>query len=140
MQGDVFLDLYSYYLWIHLAETKHHIDYYNICAYADDFAVVVDNIDVLHDAAKGWHASINRNSMKRTILIGKAEFMLMSRWTQEHDVFMGADKVYQMEWYIYPGVEIDAVNSQVTEVDGKIGKCMENFLTMYPLLKEKTIP
>jgi len=48
--------------------------------------------------------------MKINTARGKAEFMQMSRWKQEHNVYMEVDKIYQTDSNKYIGVEIGYIS------------------------------
>ena len=121
----------SYYSWINVSETTPQ-GHEEIFAHADDVAVVVDNIDELQDVARRWHARMDGNSMKINTVV-----MQMSRWKQEYNVSVGRDKIYQADSYKYLGVENDAGNNQVTEINARIGKYSISFLMMYPITERK---
>ena len=48
--------------------------------------------------------------------------------------------MHQTSFYKYFGVVVDEGNKQETELTARIGKYTQNFMMMYPLLKEKQIP
>ena len=75
-QGDVLSPL-SFILFMDkcIGDTTPQ-DHKEIFAYANGVAMIVDDIDELQDVARRWHAR------------GKTEFMQMSRWKQEHDVYI----------------------------------------------------
>jgi len=53
---------------------------------------------------------MDKNIMKINTARGKTEFMQMSRWKQEHNIYTGADKIYQTDSYKYIGVEIGYIS------------------------------
>lgn len=139
-QGDVLSPLLFIVLMDKCIRDTHPQGNQEVFAYADDMAVIVDTIGELQDAANKWLFSTKRNGMKINTARGKTEFMPVSRGGQDYDVYIGENKVNQAEFYKYLGVEIDRGNNQETEINARIGKYTGNFLMMYPLLKEKTVP
>ena len=77
--------------------------------------------------------------MKINISKGKTEFMPISQISEEYDVYLGGDKLNQVEQYTYLGIKLDSKNTQEREIDNRIMKYNNNLRFMYPLLKDKSI-
>ena len=81
-------------------------------------------MDCTKEHSAGIQQACVRDGQK---LRGKTELMQMSRWKQEHDVYIEGDEIYQIDLYKNLGVEIDERNNQVTEINAKIGKYRKAF-------------
>ena len=111
-----------------------------VLAYADDVAVMTDSIQELQEVANTWKSTMKNNGMSINTAKGKTEFMHISRHQEEFDVYMEEKRLHQTSFYKYLGVVVDEGNKQETELTARIGKYTQNFMMMYPLLKEKHIP
>ena len=65
--------------------------------------------------------------------------MPISRISEEYDVYLGGNKLNQMEEYTYLGIKLNSKNTQEREFDNRIMKYINNVRFMYPLLKDKSI-
>ena len=77
--------------------------------------------------------------MKINISKGKTEFMPLSRISEEYDVYLGGDKLSQVEKYTYLGIKLDSKNTQEMEIDNRIMKYNNSARFMYPLQKDESI-
>ena len=111
-----------------------------VLAYADDVAVMTDSIQDLQEIASTWKSTMKNNGMSINTAKGKTEFMHISRNREEFDLYMDEKRLHQTSSYKYLGVVVDEGNNQETELTARIGKFTQNFMMMFPLLKEKHIP
>ena len=109
-------------------------------AYADDVAVVTNNITDLERVADKWYQVMRQNDMKINTGRGKTEFMSVSRRNEEFDISIGGNRVNQVTDYSYLGVNINSSNRQEIELNKRISKYNSNLGMMYPLLKDRYIP
>ena len=77
--------------------------------------------------------------MKINICKEKTEFMPISRISEEYYVYLGREKLNQVEEYTYLGIKLDSKNTQEMETGNRIVKYNNNVRPMCPLLKDKTI-
>lgn len=108
--------------------------------YADDVAVVTDNLASLHEVAERWHEGMTRNGMKINTGPGKTEFMVVSRREHLCNLGMAEKHICKVEKYKYLGVHLDDKNDRQVEINARISKYNNALSMLYPILKEKSIP
>ena len=104
--------------------------------YADDVVVFADSD--IKNVTKRWRLGMKSNGMNTKK--GKTEFLVASRFPQQHDIYMDQNKINQIESYCYLGVNIGESNLQEDEINNRIAKYNSNVSMLYPLLKDKHIP
>ena len=67
--------------------------------YADDVAIVVNNMEKLQRVANRWHEEVSPNEMKRNTGSGITEFMVVAREDCEQDIIIGENQINQVEKY-----------------------------------------
>lgn len=108
--------------------------------YADDVAIVADNIVQLQTVADRWKEGMDQNTMKINTGPGKTEFMVVSRREQEYELSAGELQIKKVDKYKYLGIQLDQNYQQDMELNTRINKYNGTLALLYPLLKEKAIP
>lgn len=84
---------------------------------------------------------MERNGMKINTQRGKTEIMVISRNKDRLlDIYIGQDKLNQVENYTHLGVNVGSDNMQEVEINNRIAKYNSNVGMMYPLLRDANIP
>lgn len=110
-------------------------------AYADDVVVVANSITDIQNVATRWWQGMIQNGMKINTRKGKTELVVISRNREQlYDVYMGQDKLHQVENYTHLGVNVGDTNRQEIEINNRIAKYNRNVGLMYPLLRDPNIP
>ena len=71
---------------------------------------------------------------------GKTEFLVLSRFPQQHNMYMDQNKINQTESYCHLGVNVGDSNLQEDEINNRIAKYNSNVGMLYTLLIDKHIP
>ena len=107
-------------------------------AYADDVAIITNNSPDLQDALNRWHEGLERHGMKLNKT--KTEVMCVNRIKEECNIYIGGQKLKQVENFTYLGVNINEENLQQIEISNRITKYNNNLCLLYPLLKDNFVP
>ena len=108
--------------------------------YADDVAVLLDSPGSLQEVANRWWEGMERNGMRINTRKDKTEIVMISRNAQQCNVYMGADKLNQVDNYSHLGVNVGSANLQEVEIKSRIAKYNRNVGMMHPLLRDVHIP
>ena len=137
-QGDVFSPL----LFIIFIDKRFRDigDGMETLAYADDVAVITDDVIALQDVVDRWRVCMDRIGMKINTEAGKTEFMHIGRSVEEYDITIDGSSLNQVPEYNYLGACLNSKNLQVVEIDKRIAKFSSNTGMIYPLLKDTCIP
>jgi len=108
--------------------------------YADDVVVVANSLTNIQEVASRWWRGMSQNGMKINTRKGKTEIVHISRHTMQCEVYMGGNKLNQVENYKHLGVNVGERNLQEVEINNRIAKYNSNVGLMYPLSKDKNIP
>ena len=77
--------------------------------YTDGMAVVEDSITDLQNILHQWHQEMSHKRMKIYISNGKTGFISITRISEEYNVYLGSNKLSQVEEYMYLGIKLDSV-------------------------------
>jgi len=140
-QGDVLSPLlFIIFMDKCLRDIRTGINNEETVMYADDVVVFADTVDDIRNVANRWSLGMKANGMKVNTKKGKTEFLVVSRSSQQHDIYMNQNKINQTESYCHLGVNVGESNVQEVEINNRIAKYNSNIGMLYPLLKDKNIP
>ena len=108
--------------------------------YADDVAIVANNMEQPQRVANRWHEEMSQNELKINTGSGKTEFMVVAREDCEQDLIIGENQINQVEKYKYLGVHLNKRNKQEGEINMRINKYNNTMTMLNPLLKQRDIP
>ena len=108
--------------------------------HADDVVVVANSLTNSQEVASRWWRGMSQNGMKINTRKGKTEIVHISRHTMQCEVYMGGNKLNQVDTYKHLGVNVGERNLQEVEINNRIAKYNSNSGLTYPLLKDKNIP
>ena len=74
--------------------------------YADDVVVFADSVDDTRNVTNRWWLGIKSNGMKVNPKKGKTEFLVVSRFPQQHNIYMDHNKINQTQSYYHLGVNV----------------------------------
>ena len=71
--------------------------------YADDVVVVANSLTNIQEVASRWWRGMSQNGMKINTRKGKTEIVHIARHTMQCEVYMGGNKLNQVENYKHLG-------------------------------------
>ena len=104
------------------------------------YQLAKDGMTNMNLIASRWWRGMSQNGMKINTRKGKTEIVHISRHTMQCEVYMGGNKLNQVENYKHLGVNVRERNLQEVEINNRIAKYNSNLGLMYSLLKDKNIP